>query len=131
MRLILTAAVLLLLGCSDSTGPKAPSIAGTYTLTKIDGEPLPYEIIGTEILSGTVSFRADGTYTATTRSRYEDWDTGEWVTESETEAGTYEVDGSRYTIDVDGDRVPDGSGTFNDLGMSLDVGLFVLTYARQ
>lgn len=131
MRIIAALAVCLLTlpACSDSTGPGV-SLSGRYTLAQIDGEPLPYEIFDAEILSGAITFRGDGTYVSEIRSRYEDWMTGEpWVSD-EIEQGSYQLNGSRFTIDNDGDGVPDGSGRVRDDGVAIDVGLFVLEFVK-
>ena len=61
----------MLAACStDSTGPNG-SVAGTYTLRTIDGQPLPYTFSGgLRLTSDELTLRTDGTYEDV--SRYSD-----------------------------------------------------------
>lgn len=49
-------------GCGDSTSPE--SIAGTYELQSIDGDPLPVSTSEGDLLSGFVQLNANGTFQA-------------------------------------------------------------------
>ena len=71
-RLVMLAlASTMLASCSaDSTGPNG-SVAGTYTLRTIDGQPLPYTFSGgLRLTSDELTLRTDGTYEDV--SRYSD-----------------------------------------------------------
>ncbi len=61
----------MLAACStDSTGPNG-SVAGTYTLRTIDGQPLPYTFSGgLRLMSDELTLMSDGTYEDV--SRYSD-----------------------------------------------------------
>ena len=55
---------------SDSTGPNG-SVAGTYSLRTIDGQPLPYTFSsGLRLMSDQITLFSDGTYEDV--SRYDD-----------------------------------------------------------
>jgi len=71
-RLVMLAlAGTMLAACSsDSTGPNG-SVAGTYTLRTIDGQPLPYTFSGgLRLMSDELTLMSDGTYEDV--SRYSD-----------------------------------------------------------
>lgn len=129
MRNLLAAACLLLVACSDSTGPAA-SVAGTYDLTAIDGERLPYEILGQEILSGTLLLREGGTFTSSIRSRYEDFVTGEMEEETETESGTYSRDGRSLFLNFDGET-EDAAATYEDGTITVNTSLVSFRFEHQ
>jgi hypothetical protein len=67
LPLLALAAALSLAGCGDGTAPEE-SIVGVYTLQTINGNLLPWiafqdEIDHTEVLSGSITLEADGTFT--------------------------------------------------------------------
>jgi len=68
---MLALAGTMLAACSsDSTGPNG-SVAGTYTLRTIDGQPLPYTFSGgLRLMSDELTLMSDGTYEDV--SRYSD-----------------------------------------------------------
>ena len=78
MKHLLALALALALGvtataCSDSTSPGA-SIAGTYSLQTINGQPLPVVVNSSgspysEVLSSQISLGVDGDYNSLTRYR--------------------------------------------------------------
>ena len=71
-RLVMLAlAGTMLAACSsDSTGPNG-SVAGTYTLRTIDGQPLPYTFSGgLRLMSDELTLMSDGSYEDV--SRYSD-----------------------------------------------------------
>lgn len=78
MKRLLVLALALALGvtataCSDSTSPGA-SIAGTYSLQTINGQPLPVVVNSSgspysEVLSSQISLDANGNYNSLTRYR--------------------------------------------------------------
>jgi hypothetical protein len=72
MRMRTLFAVTLLasgLACKSSTSPSSPAYVGTYTLTMVNGSPLPYtqSINGVNFTlnSGTLQVLAGGTWAAT------------------------------------------------------------------
>ena len=93
--LILATAVLaggLLPACGDDpTGPE--SVAGTYILQTLNGGALPVTVVGVEVSAGSIQLNSAGTYTL---SLTIDFGPGPLT---ETETGTFTVDGS--TVDFD------------------------------
>lgn len=91
-RLILALGAVSLLACGDSTGTSASAV-GTWNLSSIDGDPLPYTIIqiGTtyrfEIMSAQIVANSNGTYTLSATSR--ETDNGAVTTLTETDNGTW------------------------------------------
>jgi len=68
---MLALASTMMAACSaDSTGPNG-SVVGTYSLRKIDGQPLPYTFSGgLRLTSDDLTLMSDGTYQDV--SRYSD-----------------------------------------------------------
>jgi len=62
-RIVTVALAMTLAGCSmDSTGPNG-SVDGTYSLTRIGGQTLPYTFSnGTTLVSEDLTLYTDGTY---------------------------------------------------------------------
>ena len=70
VMLALAGSTMLAACSSDSTGPNG-SVAGTYTLRTIDGQPLPYTFSGgLRLMSDELTLMSDGTYEDV--SRYSD-----------------------------------------------------------
>jgi hypothetical protein len=98
----LAAASLVLTGCGkDATDPTPSSVAGTYTLTTVNGEPLPFvtsqdETYTAEILASTLTLRADGGFTWSVTGR--STDNGQTTTNSQSFSGTYTVSGPNITL---------------------------------
>lgn len=69
--MLVLAGTLAATACSsDSTGPNG-SVAGTYSLRRIDGQPLPYTFSsGLRLTSDEITLMTDGTYEDV--SRYDD-----------------------------------------------------------
>lgn len=108
--------LLLLAGaaCTDTSAPDT-SFTGTYALHSIDGETLPvtvYELEGDfiRILSGSITLRADNTFTTSTTATYQL--EGQAGTETNGVSGTFtrsgdtfqltDEDGEVYTMSYDG-----------------------------
>ena len=73
-RRLLAAALLLLAACRDSTAPD-PGLPGTYSLSRIGGEPLPWPQLPAEgdtawVLSGTFIVHADDTFVESYNYRF-------------------------------------------------------------
>src|SRR5687768_4135433 len=65
MRYLVAVLLLAAVACSDSTGP-APTVAGTYKLTGLNGQTLPVLVWSdARVVSGRMELRGDGTYTET------------------------------------------------------------------
>lgn len=128
MRVIAVTLCILLAACSDSTGPGS-SIAGIYELVSLNGEPLPQEFLGGEILSGNLTLREDGTFTSVVRDRFEDLVTGDTVQETNTESGTYSRDGRSLLFEFDGGD--DIAGAYEGGTITLDLGIARLEFERR
>jgi hypothetical protein len=94
--------------CGDSTGPSG-SVAGTYTLRRMDGSTMPalyfQNIAGRiDILSGSLVLRADKSYTQTRVIRLTYYPSGDTETSTSTyDSGIYEVVGTQITFSGAGD----------------------------
>src|SRR5215204_3380476 len=86
----------------DSVGPSSPSaIAGTYTLTTVDGAVLPFTVLDlgayqAKLASGTLSLSADKTYSLQFGIRVED--SGSIRTSAASDAGFWNVNGEAITL---------------------------------
>jgi hypothetical protein len=126
-RLLLAFASLAVVGCGgDSTGPVA-SVAGTWNLQTVNGNPLPYTAIfiagppvyRLELVSDVFVAAENGTYTEAFTSRETDGttvtnttenDTGTWspnnanltITASDGTASTASISGNTITLNQDG-----------------------------
>jgi hypothetical protein len=95
---VLLAAVIIMIACSDATGPG--SIPGTFVLRSVNGESLPFTPRGPlidpshSVVAGTVTLDADGTATLVERRRFFGQPTDEIVTR----VAGYRLDGQRITI---------------------------------
>lgn len=119
---------LLLSACGDSpTGPDR-SVVGTYQLATINASALPADIFGVEILSGSLSLKRDNTFSATSTSRYEDFETGEMITETETGTGTYTHDGTIIRFTEDGETI---EATYDGRSITINAGIVVAVYRRS
>jgi hypothetical protein len=94
------AGTIALLGAcgSDSTGPSNANVAGTYSLSTVDGSSLPFTVPNTgdntEIVqSATITLTSDSTYSAVASGT----ENGESTTII-TDAGSYSVSGSQVTF---------------------------------
>ena len=95
---VAAAAVALLGACgSDSTGPRNANVAGTYTLTTVEGSNLPYTIPNTSepevVQNATITLAGDSTYTATATGTV-NGDPSNIITDG----GHYSVNGSQVTF---------------------------------
>ena len=94
--------VMATIGCGGDDDSTAPvDITGTWTLRTVDGDPPPYTLFDEsgwkrEILSGSVTLNADGTY----RDAFELRDVGSNTTSSQiaTSSGTYARTGNALTL---------------------------------
>lgn len=100
---ITLAASLALTACGkDSSGPDTGAdIAGTYTLTTVNGSPLPFTTdedatYKAEILASAITLRGDRTFSWSFTGR--STDNGTPTTDSETFTGTYTVNGSAIRL---------------------------------
>jgi hypothetical protein len=120
-RVAIAAAAVALLGAcgSDSTGPKNTNVAGTYTLSTVDGSSLPFTVPNTgdntEIVQNAmVTLNSDSSYTAVANGT----ENGESTTII-TDTGNYSVSGSQVTFTST--VIPSGNYTGSVSGSTLTV----------
>ncbi|MEX1182082.1 MAG: hypothetical protein WEF86_02530 [Gemmatimonadota bacterium] len=102
--LVAACAAILLSGCaSDSVAPGIV-MEGTFSLTSVSGEPLPAVVeeisdvsaVRRELLSGSIQFEADGSYTDVIELRYTQ--AGVMTTVTDSIEGTYRAVGTTITF---------------------------------
>jgi len=120
-KLLLACAAVALLGCGgDSTGPSA-SVAGTWNLQTVNGQPLPYTAYMTtspsyrlEIMSDQLVANSDGTYAengtiretqGTTVTTSTEQDTGVWTQHGSQIDFTSDADATVTSATVSGDKL--------------------------
>lgn len=105
-RVVLSVLVLLAGACSgDSTGPQAPVLAGTYTLTQAAGESLPAivaEFEGQQLwaTAGSLTLNEDLTFTHSITWRTTS--VGSVVNSTEFDEGTYEREDDKIWLNYPG-----------------------------
>ena len=124
--LITTCAVLLMIGCGDSTGPSA-SVAGTWTLQSLNGFAVPFKSPRAggdtlELTSDVITATASGTFTQMTVVKTTT--SGLVTIDSIPDAGTYSVKGNVVTFDFTS-NAPNGSGLIdgNTMTVTTDIRL--------
>lgn len=136
MKRLLVLALSLALGltataCSDSTGP-GDSIAGTYTLQSINGQPLPFLVDNSgnpnsEVVLAQVNLDASGNYSSLTRYR-DTYPNQQPILVDETFTGFWTLSGSQITLTEPGFAPTYGTISNNRITIS-DFG-FTLVYVR-
>jgi hypothetical protein len=114
MRLLLfVVGVLAVPGCSDSMGPAA-TFQGTYDLVSLNGAPPPWLIANSsterdDLLGDVITANGDGILSETTALGI----TSNGITNSEFvfRPGTYTINGSAVTIELEGVVPVTGTGT--------------------
>lgn len=134
MRKLFSLVVLMLVflgACDDSgTGPDN-SVHGTYTLDTVNGNKVPFAIVQIgndklEIMSGSVTINADGTFSGRTTLRTTE--EGRTTTEEESFTGTYTNTNNSFTFRTsDGDTY---SGSVTGGSLTLIVEGFTLVYRK-
>jgi hypothetical protein len=127
MRKLLTiGAVLLAIGCGDSTAP-AGSVAGTWNLRTVNGFSIPFASNGVELTSDVITASASGTFTQMTVVKKTQG--GQVTIDSIPDAGTYTISGHSVTFDFTS-ASPSGTGILdgNTLTVTTDI---TLVYRRQ
>ena len=103
-RAALAGVALMLAACGNDTTAPSPTparIAGTYSLTMVDGRPLPFLAIDlgayrVNVVSGNLLLRADGTYTYDVSHRTED--SGNVRTGTDTDGGVWTLEDRTVTL---------------------------------
>lgn len=120
LPLLLPLLALLACGGDDSTGPGA-SIAGAYSLTTVNGAPLPFVVqqAGTfkrEITADTYTLAAGGTWTEVRAERTTS--NGAVTTSTITDAGTWSRNGTSITLTSPASGALAGTVSGNTLSLS-------------
>ena len=125
---------LTLVACGhDSVGPSpTPStIPGTYNLTTVDGQVLPFTALDlgayqAKLVSGTLTLRSDGTYALQFGIRIED--SGNVRTAAESDGGLWNVNEKAITLaSTQGDSARTGTVSGNVITLQSSIRVFGLT----
>lgn len=137
MRRTLTALALALVlpltACGDDDDPAGPAVeaSGTYALSTVNGEDLPFTLAEEgedmiEVIDGSIELHADGTFTDSTTFLVTEGGMG--TTEVEVYTGSYSQTGNalRFT--------PEGGGVYSmsvtEGALTQTAGQFVLVYRQ-
>ena len=106
MRTITLAGIVLALaacGSDSGVGPTAApaTVAGTYNLTTVDGQALPFTVLDlgayqAKLAAGTLTLKADGTYTFQFGIRIED--SGNVRSVSQSDGGVWKTNAGAITL---------------------------------
>ena len=113
-----------LIACGDdATSPDQTTLTGTYTLVSVENESLPYVILElgdlkSELLSGSATFNANGTFTATLTLR--ETDGGSSTTTTESASGTYVRAGNSVTLTIPNDEDSPYQATLSSNALTFD-----------
>ena len=125
---------LTLVACGhDGVGPSpTPStIPGTYNLTTVDGQVLPFTALDlgayqAKLVSGTLTLRSDGTYALQFGIRIED--SGNVRTAAESDGGLWNVNEKAITLaSTQGDSARTGTVSGNVITLQSSIRVFGLT----
>lgn len=125
-------ATVLLAGCdsTETTAPTDNAVAGTWNLTTVNGSPLPYTVQSTpkiEVVGDQLVVSADGTFTVSTQLRITNGTTV--TTQTETDGGTYSLNGTAATFIFNGGTT--GTGTVSGNTLTVAEAGVSLVYQKQ
>lgn len=127
-------AVAVACGSDSTTQPTVASLAGTWTLQTVNGNPLPFTISQTatdkvELLSDVVTASANGTYSENLQIR----ETLNGVSQTFTSAdtGTFTVNGTAVTLTSTQVGSTSGALSNNNHTLTLTEQGFVWVFAKQ
>ena len=97
------AAIILVVGCTESSGPRQPQEVGNYVLAAINGNLLPAVVIDNpgfrgEVVSGIIFVMSDGSYRELRSSRITT-PSGVSTVQSEMN-GTYSISGTAMVFTI-------------------------------
>lgn len=103
LLMALVASPVLLGGCDSPTDPQT-RVAGTYTMTQVNGQAPPVTVLQVpegriEVTGGSMVLRADGSYTETVQVRVTPTG-GSPQSDQQVENGTYAVTATSITFTV-------------------------------
>lgn len=112
-----------LIACGDDATSPETTLTGTYTLVSVENETLPYVILEvgdfkSELLSGSATFNANGTFTATLTIR--ETENGTSTTMAEGASGTYVRSGNSVTLTVPNDEDSPYQATLSSNTLTFD-----------
>ena len=116
--------LIVLSGCGgDATGPE--SVAGNYTLRTINGQNLPFVVVQVlvdkiEVTAGSVRLNSDKTFSSSLTLATTDG--GTTTSATETQTGTYALNGTAITLVFQASSPSSGSISGNTLTI-IDEGL--------
>lgn len=117
---------------ADPTGPS--TVAGTYSLTTVDGQVLPFTVIDlgayrAKLASGTLALKSDGTYSFQIGIRIED--SGTIRTQTDDDAGVWNATGSTAVTLTSTEANFSRSGTVSGGALTLQSGPAVFSLRKQ
>ena len=119
----------------DSVGPSpTPTIAGTYNLTTVDGQALPFTALDlgayqAKLVSGTLSLRSDGTNSFQFGIRLED--SGNLRSTTDSDGGLWNVNDRAITLaSTQGDIARTGTVSGSMMTLQSSTRVFGLTKTR-
>jgi hypothetical protein len=123
------------LACSDSTG--VLDVAGNYTLVSVSGMLLPATVLEVdannkvEILAGEATLTGNSTYSASITARITE--NGAAATETQTDTGTWTLNGSEITLQSDeaGEDPLTATVSSNRITLTTDLEGFPVTLVFQ
>ena len=118
LAIVCTVATVLVAGCDsvEATVPTDNAIAGTWSLSTVNGAPLPYTIQSTpkiELVGDQLVVSANGTFTVSTQLRITNGTTV--TTQTVADGGTYSVNGTAATFIFNGGTTGDATVSGNTL----------------
>lgn len=127
---------LTLAACgSDGVGPAAAptAVAGTYNLTTVDGQALPFTVLDlgayqAKLASAALDLKADGTYSFEFGIRIED--SGNIRSTSQSDAGVWSKSGNTVTLTSSEGSVA-RTGNVSGALMTLQSSTFVFGLTKQ
>ena len=114
MRFFIPAVVAVSLASCTGATDSATGLAGTYTLSTVDGAPLPFISASGIIVRGSVGLQSNGRYTL---SQTDSAVTGALSVFSS--AGTWNVSENALVLHIDGGGVQLGLAYFDSLSVEL------------
>jgi len=127
-------AVAVACGSDSTTQPTVASLAGTWTLQSVNGQPLPFTLTQTgtdklELLSDVVTATSNGTYTEVVQFRTTI--NGQSTTTSDSDVGTFTVNGTAVTLSSSATGNITGALSNNNNTLTLTEEGYVWLFTKQ
>lgn len=132
LAIVCTVATVLVAGCNtdETTVPTDNAFVGTWSLSTVNGAPLPYTIQATpkiELVGDQLVVSASGTFAVSSQLRITNGTT--ITTQTASDGGTYSVNGTEATFIFNGGTTGDATVSGNTLTVA-EPGV-TLVYQKQ